>query len=190
MIYNLQLLRLAGENGVAAYGVMMYVNFIFVAIFFGYTLGAGPIISFHFGAKNTDELKNLFRKSMVLMILIGFGLSLLAFAAAHPLAKLFVGYDPELFEMTRTGLRLYALGFTLVGLNIFGSALFTALNNGQISALISMVRSFVFKIVTVMSLPLVFGLNGIWLSMLASEFLSLLLTLFFIVRKRGKYQYY
>ena len=190
MIYNLQLMRLAGENGVAAYGVMMYVNFIFVAIFFGYTLGAGPIISFHFGAKNTDELRSLFRKSMVLMLIIGVGLTALAFAAAHPLAKLFVGYDPELFTMTRTGLRLYSLGFTLVGVNIFGSALFTALNNGQVSALISMVRSFVFKICTVLTLPLVFGVNGIWLSMLASELLSLLLTLFFILRGRNKYQYY
>ena len=190
MIYNLQLLRLAGENGVAAYGVMMYVNFIFVAIFFGYTLGASPIISFHYGAKNTNELKNLFRESMVLMILIGCGLTVLAFAAAHPLAKLFVGYDPELFAMTRTGLQLYSLGFTLVGLNIFGSSLFTALNNGKISALISFVRSFIFKIATVMTLPLFFGLNGVWLSMLASEFLSLLLTMFFVVRKRWTYHYY
>lgn len=190
MIYNLQLLKLAGENGVAAYGVMMYVNFIFVAIFFGYTMGAGPIISFHYGAKNTDELQNLFRKSMILMILIGCGLTVLAFAAAYPLAKLFVGYDPELLDMTRTGLRLYSLGFTLVGLNIFGSALFTALNNGQISALISFVRSFIFKTATVMTLPLVFGLNGVWLSMLASEFLSLLLTFFFIVRRRRIYHYY
>lgn len=190
IVFNFQLMRLAGENGVAAYGVMMYVSFFFVAIFFGYTLGCAPVISFHFGAKNTGELQSLFAKSMKLMLVTGTALAVAGFLLAHPMAKIFVGYDPELFDMTRTGLRLYSLGFVVTGINIFASSLFTDLNNGVISAIISFVRSFVFKTSTVLILPLFFGLDGVWLSMLASELLSLLLTLFFIVRKRGTYHYY
>lgn len=190
IVYNFQLLKLAAEDGVAAYGVMMYVNFIFVAVFFGFTMGVSPVISFHFGAKNREELQNLFRLGTGLTLIAGTAMTVLALILSGPMSDVFVGYDAELAAMTASGLRLYALGFIVTGLNIFGSALFTALNNGLVSAFISATRSFVFKISTVMILPLFFGLNGVWLSMLVSEGLALLLTAVLVLKYRGRYRYF
>ncbi len=189
MLYNVQLMKLAGEDGVAAYGVIMYVNFIFLATFIGYSIGSAPIVGYHFGAQNHYELKNLFRKSMRLIGGWGVLLMLLAFALSGPLARFFVGYDAELLAMTSHGLRLYALAFLVSGFNIYGSAFFTALNNGLVSAVISFLRTLVFQMAAVLILPRLLGLNGIWLAILVAELLALGVTLQFFIRKKKVYHY-
>lgn len=189
MLYNVQLMKLAGEDGVAAYGVIMYVNFIFLATFIGYSIGSAPIVGYHFGAQNHYELKNLFRKSMRLIGGWGVLLMLLAFALSGPLAQFFVGYDAELLAMTSHGLRLYALAFLVSGFNIYGSAFFTALNNGLVSAVISFLRTLVFQMAAVLILPRLLGLNGIWLAILVAELLALGVTLQFFIRKKKVYHY-
>lgn len=188
-LYNIQLMKFAGENGVAAYGTIMYVNFIFAAIYFGYSIGSAPIVSYHYGAANHDELKNLLRKSITLVSTWALSLVILAQLIATPLATLFVGYDPELFELTRHGFRLYSLAFLINGFNIYGSAFFTALNNGPISAAISFLRTLVFQLACVLVLPMIFGINGIWFSVAIAELLTLSITITFFVRQRNRYHY-
>lgn len=189
ILYNFQLMRMAGENGVAAYGVIMYVNFIFIAIFLGYSIGSAPIIGYHYGAENTDELKNLLRKSLVLIGGAGVLLTLLAELLAAPLAQLFVGYDRALMELTCWGFRLFSLSFLLKGFNIFGSAFFTALNNGAVSAGISFLRTLLFQTAAVLLLPVVLGVNGIWLSIVLAELLALAVTVMFLWKMRLRYHY-
>lgn len=189
MLYNVQLMKLAGEDGVAAYGVIMYVNFIFLATFIGYSIGSAPIVGYHFGARNHNELKNLFQKSMRLIGGWGVLLMLLAFVLSGPLAQFFVGYDTELLAMTSHGLRLYALAFLVSGFNIYGSAFFTALNNGLVSAVISFLRTLVFQMAAVLVLPMLLGLNGIWLAVLVAELLALGVTLQFFIQKKKVYHY-
>lgn len=189
MLYNMQLMKLAGEDGVAAYGVIMYINFIFLATFIGYSIGSAPIVGYHFGAQNHNELKNLFRKSMRLIGGWGVLLMLLASVLSGPLAQFFVGYDAELLAMTSHGLRLYALAFLVSGFNIYGSAFFTALNNGLVSAVISFLRTLVFQMAAVLILPRLLGLNGIWLAILVAELLALGVTLQFFIRKKKVYHY-
>ena len=189
MLYNLQLMKLAGENGVAAYGTIMYANFIFAAVFFGYSIGSAPIVSYHYGAGNHDELKNLFRKSLTLVSICGILLTITAQIIASPIARIFVGYDKELFQMTYTGFRLFCVTFLINGFNIFGSSFFTALNNGLISAVISFLRTLVFQLGVVFILPVFFGINGIWLSVATAELLTLFVTITFLIRKRQEYHY-
>ena len=193
MLYNLQLIKLAGENGVAAYGVVMYVSFMFIAVFLGYSIGCAPVISFHYGADHQDELKGLFRKSLVLMTAFSVMLTVLAEVLARPFSVLFVGYDPALLEMTVQAFALYSLSYLLTGFNIFGSAFFTALNDGLTSATVSFLRTLVFQTAAVLLFPLLLPshlkLDGIWLSIVVAEALSLAVTLFFILKKRRKYGY-
>ena len=188
-LYNMQLMKFAGEDGVAAYGTIMYVNFIFVSIFFGYAIGSAPIVSYHYGAGNHDELKNLFRKSLTLVSICGILLTITAQIIASPIARIFVGYDKELFQMTYTGFRLFCVTFLINGFNIFGSSFFTALNNGLISAVISFLRTLVFQLGVVFILPVFFGINGIWLSVATAELLTLFVTITFLIRKRQEYHY-
>lgn len=190
VLYNFQLMKLAGEDGVAAYGVLMYVNFIFLAIFFGYAIGSAPLISYHYGAGNRAELQNLLRKSLLLMAGCGVVLTLLAEAVAAPLSRIFVGYDAALYAMTSHGFRLYALSFLAAGLNVFGSAFFTALNDGPVSAAISFLRTLVFQVAVVLVLPAIFGIDGIWLAVTVAELLALAVTVCFLVGKRKKYHYW
>ena len=189
-LYNIQLMKFAGENGVAAYAAIMYVNFIFIAIFLGYSIGSAPIISYHYGAGNDGELKNLYKKSLQLVGSWGILLFVLAQFLATPLAKLFVGYDSTLLAMTQTGFRIYSLVYIINGFNIFGSSFFTALSNGVVSAVISFLRTLVFQIGAVFILPIVFGgINGIWSSVTVAELLTLCITITFFVRQRRKYHY-
>ena len=188
-LYNIQLMKFAGENGVAAYGTMMYINFIFLAIFFGYSIGSAPVISYHYGAGNQDELKNLFRKSLCLIGTWGIMLALLSQLLAAPLSKLFVGYDAELFAMTEHGFRIYCLAYLINGFNIFGSSFFTALNNGVISAAISFLRTLVFQIVMILLLPTLLGINGIWSAVGIAELMTLCVTITFFIKQRKKYHY-
>ena len=189
MLYNLQLLAYAGEDGIAAYGVIMYVNFFFIAVFIGLSIGSAPIVGFHHGAQNHAELKNVLRKCLVLIGIFGLVLTLAAELTARPLAGIFVGYDPQLHRMTARGFRIYILSFLLCGFNIYGSSFFTALNNGLISALISFLRTLVFQIGAVLVLPMLIGLDGIWWSVAAAELGSLVLTGSFLVKYRSRYHY-
>lgn len=183
IIYNIQLLSIAGKNGVAAYGVIMYVNFIFVSAFLGYSIGCAPIVSFHYGAGNKEELRSLLKKSLVILCCVSALMVAVSLAAAPLLAKIYVGYDRELFDMTCRGFRLCSLNFLFCGINIFGSAFFTALNNGLISAVISFLRTLVFQIIMILLLPALFGLTGIWLGTAAAEFLMLFVTVPLLKRK-------
>ncbi|MBR6656937.1 MAG: MATE family efflux transporter [Oscillospiraceae bacterium] len=189
MLYNFQLMRFAGENGVAAYGVLMYANWIFVAILFGYVTGAAPIIGYHFGAQNHAELKNLFKKSMVIMTVSGAILGGLTIVLADALSGIFVGYDPVLFEMTKRSIFISAFAFIFIGINIFGSGFFTALNNGLISAVISFLRTVVFQVAAVMILPIFWEIDGIWWSMVVSELLSFAVTMFCLAKYKNRYHY-
>ena len=189
MLYNFQLIKYAGENGIAAYGVIMYVNFVFIAVFIGFVIGSAPIIGYNYGADNRMELKNLFRKSLVIIGFFAAAMVGAAFVLAEPLAEIFVGYDPGLMEMTIRGFWIYSLSFLLCGFNIFGSSLFTALNNGLISAVISFVRTLVCQIAAVMLLPLILGLDGIWWAIVISEGVALVLTIFCFLKFKVRYHY-
>lgn len=188
-LYNFQLMRFAGEDGVSAYGTIMYVNFIFIAIFLGYSIGSAPIIGYNYGAGNHAELKNMLRMSLKLVGCWGIALALLSQILAAPLASIFVGYDKGLFGLTCHGFRIYALTFLVNGYNIFGSSFFTALNNGAVSAVISFLRTLVFQIASLLLLPLIFGIDGIWSAVLVSELLTLILTGAFLIKNRTVYHY-
>lgn len=189
MLYNFQLLRYAGEDGIAAYGVLMYVSLIFQAAFLGYSVGTAPVISYHDGAGHYEELRGLLRRSLGIVGVF----ALLMFAAAEllalPLSRLFVGYDQALLALTLRGFRLYSFSFLFSGLAIFGSSFFTALNDGLVSALISFMRTLVFQVVAVLLLPLLWGLDGIWAATAAAELLAVVVTIAFLVGKRKKYHY-
>ena len=189
MLYNFQLIRLAGEDGVAAYGVIMYVNFIFLGVFIGYSIGSAPVISYHFGAENRAELRGLLRRSIGILAALSVAMTALAEALALPLARLFVGYDAALLAMTRHGFMLYSLSFLFAGGGIFGSAFFTALNNGAVSALISFLRALVFQVAAVLILPRIMGLDGVWLAVPAAEALALAVAAACFAAKRRKYGY-
>lgn len=189
ILYNTQLMKYAGEDGVAAYSIMMYVCFIFIGIFFGYANGVSPVIGFHYGAKNTDELKNLFKKSLVLLgsaSLVMFGLSE---ALAKPLSLVFSGGDMVLFDMTHQGFKIYAFSFLMSGIAIFGSAFFTALNNGLISGTQSFLRTIFYQVATVLIFPVLWDIDGIWYSIVASEGLAMLTAIMFFITMRKKYNY-
>lgn len=189
MLYNVQLLKYAGENGVAAYGVMMYVSMIFSGAFIGYSIGTAPVIGFHYGAQNHGELKSILRKSLTLIGGFAVFMVLLSELSAVPLARLFVGYDLALMDLTVSGFRIFALSFLLMGFAIFGSGFFTALNDGLTSALISFLRTMVFQIAAVLILPLVLGVDGIWWSIAVAEGMAVLLTFLFLKIKQKKYGY-
>ena len=189
MLYNIQLLQYAGENGVAAYGVMMYVSMIFSAAFIGYSIGTAPIIGYHDGAQNHAELRGLLRKSLIMIGLFGVGMVLSAELLAVPLAKLFVGYDAALMELTVSGFRIFALSFAFMGFAIFASGFFTALNDGLTSALISFLRTLVFQCAAVMLLPKLWGIDGVWISIVAAEFMAVVLGTYFLITKQKKYHY-
>ncbi len=190
MLYNFQLLHFAGEDGVAVYGVLMYVSFIFVAIFIGYTIAAAPVVGYHHGAGNHGELKNLLKKSVLLMFAGGILMMVASWALARPLAAVFVGYDPELAGMTRHAFILFSFSFVFAGFNIFTSSFFTALNNGAISAAISFLRTLVFQILCVLALPMLFGLDGIWWSIAVADVFAFVISLGFLWANRKKYHYW
>lgn len=190
MLYNFQLLELAGQNGVSAYGVLMYVQFIFAAVFIGYSIGTAPITGYNFGAQNHAELKNILKKSVSTMLITGAVMVGLAQALAAPLAHIFVGYDAELFEMTKHAFQLFSFAFLLSGFNIWCSSFFTALNNGAVSAAVSFLRTLVFQLAAVLILPEVWGLDGVWLSVVFAEVCAFVISVIFLLAKRKKYQYF
>lgn len=188
ILYNMQLMKYIGLHGVSAYGIMLYIGFIFIAIFIGYAIGSAPIIGFHFGAENKDELKNIFKKSLVIMSVLGFVMTIFSIAFAKPLSSIFV-QDPELLSLTAHGFRIYSLCFLFAGLNIFGSSFFTALSNGVLSLILSVFRTFACQAVAVFVLPLIFGVDGIWSAVILAEGFTLIFTIILWVAKRKKYGY-
>ncbi len=189
ILYNFQLIRLAGEDGVAAYGAIMYVSFIFAAVFIGYSIGSAPVVSYHYGAGHGGELHSLLVKSLLLTAGAGVAMAAAGAAVSGPLARLFVGYDRELCLLTVRGFRLYALSYLLCGFSIFGSAFFTALNNGLASAAISFLRTLVFQCASVLLLPLLLGVDGIWLAISVAEALALAVTAGLLAANRRVYKY-
>lgn len=189
MLYNFQLLKYAGENGIAAYGVMMYVSLVFSAAFIGYSIGTAPLVGYHYGAENSGELKNLRKKSMRIIAAFGIGMTIAAELLAVPLSELFVGYDTGLEKLTISGFRVFAVSFLFMGFGIYGSGFFTALGNGFVSALIAFLRTLVFEAAAVMILPLVFGIRGIWSALVISEVMAAILTTFFMKKMQPKYKY-
>lgn len=189
MLYNLQLIKYAGEDGVAAYGVMMYVSMIFAAVFIGYSIGTAPVIGFHDGAQNHDELHGLLRKSLIMIGLFGIGMIAAAELLAVPLSRIFVGYAPELMALTVSGFRIFGLSFGFMGFAIFFSSFFTALNDGITSAIISFLRTLVFQCAAVIILPLLWGIDGVWISIVVAEFMAVVLGAIFLIAKRKKYHY-
>ena len=189
MLFNMQLLKYAGENGVASYGVLMYVGFVFIAIYIGYSVGSAPVIGYHYGAQNHSELKSLLKKSTVIVGVFSLLMFLLSELLRGPISSIFVGYDQSLYEMTKYAFFIYGFSFLFSGFGIFGSSFFTALNDGLTSGIISFMRTLVFQTIAVFTLPLVMGLDGIWLSLVIAEALSCILTILCVIGKRKKYKY-
>lgn len=189
MLYNVQLLKYAGEDGVAAYGVLMYVNMIFIAVFIGYSIGTAPVVSYNYGANNCVELQSLRKKSLVIIGTFSAIMFVLAEVFARPLAMIFLSYDQALLDMTARAFFIYSFSFLFSGFGIWSSSFFTALNNGPVSAIISFLRTLVFQVTAVFIMPLVFGLDGIWLSIVIAEFLALVVAIIYLVTLRKKYRY-
>ena len=189
MLYNVQLLKYAGEDGVAAYGVLMYVSMIFQAIFIGYSVGTAPVIGYHFGAKNHKELKGLLKKSLVLIGTSAVVMFSAAYLLARPLSVLFAGYDEGLLRLTVRAFSIFSFSFLFSGFAIFGSSFFTALNNGFVSAAISFMRTLVFQIAAVLIFPLFWKVDGIWMSIVAAEMMAVIVTIVFLRLNQKKYRY-
>lgn len=189
ILYNIQLMRMIGEAGVAAYSVMMYVDFVFVATFLGFSMGGAPIVSFHYGAGNQTELQNVFRKSMAVTGLTSLSMAAVSELLSRPLAAAFVGYDPALLEMTVHGFRIFAISYLFCGIGIFASSFFTALCNGIISAVISFFRSFLLRGGMALLMPLIFDLDGIWAAVVVAEALGALISIGFLAGQRKRYGY-
>lgn len=185
----MQLMKYAGENGIAAYGVMMYVSMIFSAVFIGYSFGVSPIISYHDGARNFIEVKGLLKKSLILLGTFGIAMFVSAELLATPLADVFVGYDAKLYDLTVSGFRIFSLSFGFMGFGIFTSSFFTALNDGLTSALISFLRTLVFQCACILLFPIFWGIDGIWISIVVAEFMSVILGILFLIGKRKRYHY-
>ncbi len=189
MLYNLQLMKYVGSNGVVAYGIIMYVSLIFSGTYLGYSIGSAPIIGYHYGAGNKEELKSLLKKSLKLIMITSFIMTVCAELLSKLLASVFVSYDVNLLELTTIAIQLFSLSYIISGINIFASSFFTALNNGFISALISFLRTLVFQIVMIFVLPIIWGLNGIWLAVVFAEILALIVSIICLIINRKKYQY-
>ena len=189
MLYNVQLMKYAGEDGVAAYGVLMYITLIFLGAFIGYSIGTAPIIGYHFGARNHIELKSILKKSMVIIGAFSVSMLVLGEVLARPLSLIFVGYDKGLLELTERGFIIYSFSFLFAGIAIFGSGFFTALNNGLVSAMISFLRTLVFQIAAVMLLPLIWEIDGIWISLVVAELMAAVTTVVFLIAMRKRYHY-
>ncbi len=189
MLYNVQLMKYAGENGVAAYGVLMYVSMIFQAVFIGYSVGSAPIIGYNYGAQNHSELKVLLKNGFLFIGICAVFMFAAGELLSRPLSLMFVGYDEELLDMTAHAFSIFSFSFLLSGFSIFGSSYFTALNDGLTSALISFLRTLVFQIAAVLLFPIIFDLDGIWFSIVAAEIMSVTVTMLFLILKRKKYGY-
>ncbi len=189
MLYNFQLMKFAGELGVSAFGIIMYTNFIFVGVFFGYSMGASPIAGYNLGAENYEELQNVFKRSIRLITIVSIAMTCISELAAKPLTMIFASSQPELLAIAVPAMRIYALSYLFCGFNIFSSSFFTAMNNGKVSAIISSLRLFLFQLVFILVLPIFLGINGIWGTIIAAEVCSLAVTIYFFLKYKNVYHY-
>ena len=189
MLFNAQLMKYAGADGVVAFGIIMYVGFIFSGTYIGYSVGTAPIIGYHYGAQNKDELKSLLKKSFILIGVTSVVMTGLAEILSKLLASIFVSYDEGLLNITTNAIRLFSISYLISGFNIFSSSFFTALNNGFVSAAISFLRTLVFQVAMIFLLPAIWGINGIWLAVAVAETLSLFVCIIFLIKNKKKYQY-
>lgn len=189
MLYNVQLMKYIGEDGVAAYGVLMYVSMIFVGAFIGYSIGAAPVVGYHYGAQNQVELKSLLKKSLIIIGALSAGMLLLGETLARPLSLIFVGYDAELLHLTFRAFAIFSFSFLFAGFPIYGSSFFTALNNGIVSLLIASLRTLVFQIAAILILPVIWKIDGIWISLIVGELLATVVTVVFLASMRKRYHY-
>lgn len=189
VLYNFQLMKYAGPDGVSSYGIIMYVGFIFIGVYLGYSIGTAPIIGYNYGAQNEKELKNVLKRSIKILGISAIVLTGLAEILAKPLANIFVSYDKELLEMTINAIRLYSISYVISWINIYASSFFTALNNGLASAIISFLRTFIFQIAMIYILPVFWGLDGIWLAVVLAELLSLIASIGIFIKNKDKYRY-
>ena len=188
VLYNLQLMKYAGEDGVAAYGVVMYAAFIFISVFAGYSSGSSPIMGYHFGAEHNKEMKNILKKSMIMLSVSAVVLTA-AMLLARPISALFIGYDAELLKLTARAFKICSIPFLVMWFNIYASSFFTALNDGAVSAAISFLRALVLPVLCILTLPAIWKLDGVWYALTASEILSVFVSLAFMIAKRKKYNY-
>lgn len=189
MLYNFQLMKYAGANGIVAFGVIMYVSFIFNSVYIGYSMGITPVVGYHYGADNKNELKSLLKKSCVLILIASLILTGVAILSSEVLAKIFVSYDVELLKLTTNAIRIFVLSYIISGFNIFASAFFTGLNNGKVSGAISFLRSFVFQVIMIFTLPLLFDINGLWMSVIFAELLALIVSIACFSKNKARYEY-
>lgn len=189
ILYNWQLMRWSGEDGVAAYGVVMYAAFVFLGVFNGYSQGSSPIVGYHHGAQNHEEVRNVLKRSLVILGSAAVVLTVVAIGGAGFLSSIFVGYDAELLEMTTRAFRICAIPFLVMWFNMYTSCFFTALNDGAVSAAISFMRSLVLPLICVIVMPTIWHLDGVWFSLVGSELLGVFVSLFFLIGKRKKYHY-
>lgn len=189
ILFNMQLMKFSGANGVSAYGIIMYIGFLFVGTYVGYSVGSAPIISYHYGARNKEELKSLLNKSVKILGIVSIIMTFFAEILAKPLASIFVSYDKKLLELTINAIRLYSLSYIISWFNIYASSFFTALNDGLVSALISFIRTLLFQVITILVLPAICGINGIWLSVVVAEIFSIIFSIICFIKNKNKYQY-
>lgn len=189
LLYNYQLIKYAGENGVVAFGVIACTNFIFLSFFVGYAVGTAPIISYNYGAKNTKELKNLFKMNIKILLIATFCMTLLAELFSKPIIHTFISNNPGLEQIARSGFMIYIISYIGAGFNIYASAFFTALNNGVVSAIISFVRTLVFDCLCILILPIFWGVTGIWSAKVVAEVLTLIVSTYFVYTLKKKYNY-
>ena len=171
-------------------GSLIGMLFIFVAIDIGYSIGCAPIISYHYGARNHPELRNLLTKGLKVMGILGIVMTIAAISLSGTLANIFVGYDATLCELTRHAFHLFSFAFLLAGFNIFLSSFFTALNNGGVSAAISFLRTLVFQAASVILLPMALDVDGLWWAASAAEALAFVVSIGFLLALKGKYHYF
>ena len=189
IVFNMQLLHYFGEDGINAYGIIMYLAFVFTAIFLGYSSAVAPIESYNYGAQNNKELKNVLIKSLIITSILSVSMFIISFTLAEPFSFIFANGSDTLLKITTNGMRIYSIAFLFIGLSIYISTFFTALNNGLISALIAFLRTLVFQIVFVFVFPLFLGKYGIFFAILAAEIMSILLAITFLLIYKKKYRY-
>lgn len=189
ILYNFQLIKFAGESGIAAFGIIMYVNIIFISLFLGFSIGSAPIISYHYGAENHAEIKNLFRKSLIILSVIGVFIFIASLIFAKPLVMIFASNNQELLNMTVHAFRIYSISYLYMGINAWCSGFFTALNNGLISAVLSFLRTLVFQLLVIQTLPMIIGIDGIWFAIVIAEGLALIVSIITLYLNKNKYHY-
>lgn len=189
LLFNLIMIRLAGEAGVAAITIVLYGQFLFNSLYLGFTIGVAPILSYHYGANTTDELQNVTRLSLIFISISSIVLALVAFLSSEFIVNVFVKPGTQTHAIACYGFALFSINYIFAGTNLFASSLFTALSDGTRSAILSFSRTLFWMVVCLLILPSLFGLTGVWLAVPVAEFLTFLLSLIFLWKYNSKFHY-